>query len=56
MCLDNWLFPASSDCLVYSFGIGDLAGHWDFEKEYAAFAPNCEIHMFDPTLRPEVAY
>ena len=52
---DKWLcyadrFATYSDCLIYSFGTRDLKATKDFEFELNKIAPNCEFHLFDPTL------
>eukprot|EP00740_Mantoniella_antarctica_P025345 CAMPEP_0198703288 /NCGR_PEP_ID=MMETSP1468-20131203/389259_1 /TAXON_ID=1461545 /ORGANISM="Mantoniella sp, Strain CCMP1436" /LENGTH=291 /DNA_ID=CAMNT_0044461963 /DNA_START=1160 /DNA_END=2035 /DNA_ORIENTATION=- len=45
----TWL-PKRSNCVVYSFG---SKGEVSFELGVASKLPNCEIHIFDPTLTPE---
>ncbi|KAI2493959.1 methyltransferase domain-containing protein [Fragilaria crotonensis] len=35
-----------TDCLVYSVGSN---GNFDFEVDLQSIAPNCEIHVFDPS-------
>ena len=42
--------PSNRPCVVYSFG---SQGNDDFEVEMRAAVPHCEIHIFDPTTKPE---
>jgi hypothetical protein len=45
----TWL-RGKPDCVVYSFG---SKGEVSFELGVTFKLPNCEIHIFDPTLTPE---
>ena len=46
VCDPHRLVQKQNDCLVYSFGSN---GNFHFEADLLRVAPNCEIHVFDPT-------
>ena len=52
VCMDDHLLWHKKPCLVYSFGVST---DWSFESDLIRFQPNCEIHMFDPTVPTEVS-
>ena len=50
MCGVNTLLP-SSGCVVYSFGSN---GETSWERALLERAPQCEVHVFDPTLTEDI--
>ena len=47
LCEAHRLLGASTDCLIYSFGVGNDC---KFEMDLASQFPTCTFHLFDPSL------
>ncbi len=45
VCLDNFIAPLPTSCLVYSFGIGN---EWSFDEAMELYG--CDVFSFDPTM------
>ena len=45
VCLDQNVGPVFGNCLVYSFGIGNM---WSFDESMDDFG--CEVYSFDPSM------